>query len=56
MHTVRDFRNFVHPRKELVDQPAFDRDSVMLCWGPVRALLNDLEESLDDLAPSVTTT
>lgn len=54
MHTVRDFRNFVHPRKELVDQPAFDRDSVMLCWGPVRALLNDLEKSLEDLAPPVT--
>ncbi|MEV8374658.1 hypothetical protein AB0P21_18095 [Kribbella sp. NPDC056861] len=55
MHTVRDFRNFVHPRKELVDQPAFDRDSVMLCWGPVGALLNDLEKSLDALTPPVTT-
>ncbi|WBQ06539.1 hypothetical protein [Kribbella sp. CA-293567] len=54
MHTVRDFRNFVHPRKELVDQPAFDRDSVMLCWGPVAALLNDLEESLEELVPPVT--
>ncbi|GAA0957351.1 hypothetical protein GCM10009554_68020 [Kribbella koreensis] len=48
MHTVRDFRNFVHPRKELVDQPAFDRDSVMLCWGPVGALLNDLEENIEE--------
>jgi hypothetical protein len=55
MHTVRDFRNFVHPRKELVDQPAFDRDSVMLCWGPVKALLNDLEEGLENLTPPVTT-
>ncbi|MGZ0151086.1 hypothetical protein ACXJJ3_28800 [Kribbella sp. WER1] len=46
MHNVRDFRNFIHPRKELAEQPDFDRDSVMLCWGPVRALLNDLEERL----------
>ena len=54
MHTVRDFRNFVHPRKELAEQPSFDRDSVMLCWGPVQALLNDLEERLDEIMPSNT--
>ncbi|MFI7062187.1 hypothetical protein ACIBL3_14480 [Kribbella sp. NPDC050124] len=53
MHNVRDFRNFVHPRKELAEQPGFDRDSVMLCWGPVRALLNDLEEKLSATAPAV---
>ncbi|RJQ90616.1 hypothetical protein [Amycolatopsis panacis] len=47
--TVRDFRNFVHPRKELSEQPRFDRDSVMLCWGPMHALLNDLEENLAPL-------
>lgn len=46
MHKVRDYRNFVHPRKELAEQPRFDRDSVTLCWAPVRALLNDLEEHL----------
>lgn len=51
MHNVRDFRNFVHPRKELAEQPGFDRDSVMLCWGPVRALLNDLEEKLTEASP-----
>ncbi|WP_435069890.1 hypothetical protein [Amycolatopsis thermoflava] len=45
-HTVRDFRNFIHPRKELAEQPRFDGDTVMLCWGPVQALLNDLEHSL----------
>ncbi|MBB4687058.1 hypothetical protein [Amycolatopsis jiangsuensis] len=47
--TVRDFRNFVHPRKELSEQPRFDRDSVMLCWGPMHALLNDLEENIAPL-------
>lgn len=46
MHTVRDFRNFVHPRKELAERPDFDGDSVRLCWAPVHAVLNDLEERL----------
>jgi hypothetical protein len=43
MHNVRRFRNFVHPSAELADQPRFDHESVTLCWGPVRAVLNDLE-------------
>ncbi|WP_370946020.1 hypothetical protein AB5J62_44165 [Amycolatopsis sp. cg5] len=46
MHNVRNFRNFVHPRKENAEQPKFDKDTVMLCWAPVHALLNDLEETL----------
>ncbi|HVV11322.1 hypothetical protein [Amycolatopsis sp.] len=50
VHTVRDFRNFVHPRKELAERPRFDRDSVMLCWAPVQALLNDLEENVPPIA------
>ncbi|MFJ7210917.1 hypothetical protein [Amycolatopsis sp. NPDC098790] len=45
-HNVRDFRNFIHPRKEMVEQPRFDADSVMLCWAPVHAILNDLEQKL----------
>jgi hypothetical protein len=44
MHNVRQYRNFVHPRAELEKQPKFDQDSVTLCWAPVRALLNDLEQ------------
>jgi hypothetical protein len=51
MHTVRDFRNFVHPRKEWAEQPEFDNDSVRLCWAPVHALLNDLEQRVRDPAP-----
>ncbi|HEX5120594.1 MAG TPA: hypothetical protein VFW65_35895 [Pseudonocardiaceae bacterium] len=43
MHNVRRFRNFVHPSAELDKQPMFDEESVTLCWGPVKALLNDLE-------------
>lgn len=46
MHKVRDYRNFVHPRLQLERGADFDRDTVMLCWGPVRAILNDLEENL----------
>ncbi|WP_328410775.1 hypothetical protein [Nocardia sp. NBC_00403] len=45
-HAVRDFRNFIHPRKEISEKPRFDADTVMLCWGPVQALMNDLEQNL----------
>ncbi|MFI6028133.1 hypothetical protein [Amycolatopsis magusensis] len=46
MQNVRHFRNFVHPRAELAQQPRFDRDSVTLCWAPVHNLLNDIEERI----------
>jgi hypothetical protein len=46
MQNVRQYRNFVHPRMELEKQPQFDQESVNLCWAPVRALLNDLEEQV----------
>lgn len=46
MHEVRDFRNYIHPRKELTERPDFDADSVRLCWSPVHAMLNDLESKL----------
>lgn len=49
-HNVRDFRNFIHPRKEMSEQPRFDADSVMLCWAPVHAILNDLEQKLGPAA------
>lgn len=48
-HNVRDFRNFIHPRKEMSEQPRFDADSVMLCWAPVHAILNDLEQNLQPI-------
>lgn len=47
MHKVRDYRNFIHPSKELAEQPQFDRDSVALCWAPVQAVLNDLEQRVE---------
>ena len=51
MHNVRQYRNFVHPRAELEKQPQFDHDSVNLCWAPVRALMNDLEEHIVPALP-----
>ncbi|GDY33400.1 hypothetical protein [Gandjariella thermophila] len=46
MDPVRNFRNFIHPRAQLESAFVPDRDTVTLCWGPVHAVLNDLEESL----------
>lgn len=43
LKTVRDYRNFVHPRQQLERELTPDRDTVMMCWGPVHAVLNDLE-------------
>lgn len=50
MQTVREYRNFVHPAADLEQKPKFDQDTVALCWGPVHALLNDLEERLDTVS------
>ncbi|MBV2365729.1 hypothetical protein ACFPZ0_01190 [Streptomonospora nanhaiensis] len=44
VHKVRGFRNFIHPRLEVAAQARFDADTVKLCWGPVQAMLNDLEQ------------
>lgn len=41
---VKEFRNFIHPRKEVVSRTRFDHDTVMMCWGPIGALFNDVEE------------
>lgn len=49
MDKVRDYRNFVHPRLQLERRLDIDRDTVMLCWGPVQAVLNDLEKNLPAL-------
>lgn len=40
---VRDYRNFVHLRRQRQSELSPDADTVMMCWGPVRAVLNDLE-------------
>ena len=45
MEIVRGYRNFVHLRLQQERGVAPDRDTVMMCWGPVLAVLNDLESS-----------
>jgi hypothetical protein len=47
---VREYRNLVHPREQLesgVNPP--DGDTVLLCWQPVLAVINDLRELLPGL-------
>ncbi|MFB8761224.1 hypothetical protein [Nocardiopsis alba] len=48
LHEVRNFRNYIHPNREIMEQPDLDADSVMLCWAPVHAVLNDLEQRIGD--------
>lgn len=43
---VKEFRNFIHLRQEVASHARLDHDTVMMCWGPIAALFNDLEEHL----------
>ncbi|OLT16553.1 hypothetical protein BJF78_13765 [Pseudonocardia sp. CNS-139] len=43
---VREYRNFVHPRQQLESGLFPDNDTVLLCWQPVLAIINDLRELL----------
>ncbi|MFG2698278.1 hypothetical protein [Kitasatospora sp. NPDC048407] len=45
MKIVREYRNFVHLRQQRERGIDPDHDTVMMCWGPVLAVLNDLESS-----------
>ncbi|MEU7913959.1 hypothetical protein [Microbispora bryophytorum] len=40
---VRDYRNFVHLRHQSEKAIRPDRHTIMMCWGPIRAVLTDLE-------------
>ncbi|MCK9922562.1 hypothetical protein MXD61_11855 [Frankia sp. AgPm24] len=46
MEKVREFRNYVHPRQQLESKFSPDEYTLGMCWGPVRAILNDLEVAL----------
>ncbi len=50
MTPVRQYRNFVHLRAQVAKRAKLDQDSVMMCWGPVHAILNDLEERIRERA------
>jgi hypothetical protein len=43
---VNDYRNFVHPRQQAQSRFTPNADTLMLCWAPIRAILNDLEISI----------
>ncbi|MGI5268881.1 hypothetical protein ACQEUU_07015 [Nonomuraea sp. CA-218870] len=43
MDKVRDYRNFVHLRHQTEKDLRPDRHTIMMCWGPIRAVLTDLE-------------
>jgi hypothetical protein len=45
-HVVREYRNFVHPREQHKRKITPDEDTVLMCWQPVLALINDLHERL----------
>lgn len=41
---VREYRNFVHPQAQLEQKFNPDADTVLLCWQPVLAVINDLDQ------------
>lgn len=41
---VREYRNLVHPRSQLDMKFHPDGDTVLLCWQPVMAVINDLRK------------
>jgi hypothetical protein len=43
MRPVREFRNYIHPRRQFETNFTPDADTVAMCWTPVQALLNDLD-------------
>lgn len=43
---VREYRNLVHPREQLENGVAPDGDTVLMCWQPVLAVINDLQRLL----------
>ncbi len=43
---VREYRNLVHPREQLLSRVVPDGDTVLMCWQPVLAVINDLQQLL----------
>jgi hypothetical protein len=48
---VREYRNLVHPREQLDKSFHPDSDTVLLCWQPVLAVINDLQAHLPSIGP-----
>ena len=45
-HTLREYRNLIHPWEQRVRKEFPDKDTVKICWEVVRAAINDLENFL----------
>ncbi|MEU6788826.1 hypothetical protein ABZ912_57410 [Nonomuraea angiospora] len=52
MDRVRDYRNFVHLRHQTEKDLRPDRHTIMMCWGPIRAVLTDLEAVASKSSPA----
>lgn len=55
MRPVREFRNYIHPRRQFETDFTPDADTVAMCWTPVQALLNDLDKLVVSQAASEAT-
>ena len=47
LHQVREYRNLVHLRLQSETGLSPNADTIMMCWAPVRAVLNDLEVTIN---------
>ena len=46
LRQVREYRNLVHLRQQSETGLTPNADTIMMCWAPVRAVLNDLEATI----------
>jgi hypothetical protein len=47
LHQVREYRNLVHVSLQSKTGLTPNADTIMMCWAPVRAVLNDLEATIN---------
>ena len=45
-HALRDFRNFIHPHEQMLQQSFPDKDTCTISWYVVQAAINDLVKKL----------
>lgn len=49
-NVVREYRNLVHPRQQLALRTFPDEDTLLMCWQPALAVINDLTRLLPPIA------
>ncbi len=45
-HALREFRNFIHPHQQMLQQSYPDEDTCQISWLVVQATVNDLIKKL----------